>query len=543
MILLILVIPASCESDSYSLVAGEKVVIGNYEISPIKIDCNSSRVWLECQKNGNYVDGRSVFENKTWLSESGVCIHVDEVSMGQTEPVVHLSISLPVLDVLVEGPDPEFELSADGSEKLTFSVMNNGSASVDEVHLIVSVSPGLEIESYSSTAADMNFSLSHMGDEISDIDNTTKTSRSDHLDVWKSFDVNESQEISVVVKRICCGEHFVYYRTTSGNEYSFIRYPESGQFTDYQGYYSNRITAQPLISWGGGMTLKSTFAARPPVIDGVISSGEWNKVSFGLDNTGDEFIESMFGYVMNDEEYLYVAVVVPDLEAPESTYEDATPGDIVSYVLEVMVLDPISGIQDVKTLVSSINTHSYYTDYSYKTPTEEEIEEKIMSGETIYEEYLGDEVLNGEGVVRFSENEDALDYTFEFKIPLNSSDPLDIVIGEDDTDLCITFYEMFNASSGGLMCEPVVSWPSYSVYAFNDAHLVLEGVTQEDELPSVDTELPLSSDAPQLPDAGDKSPLSNDDQSPSERSTPGFGSIEGLFVICVLTMLVPGKRS
>ncbi len=541
MILFMLMPPASGSSESYSLTADEKISIGNYEISPIKIDYNNSRVWLECQKNGMYVDAQTVSEGRTWISESGLCVYVDEFFMDQSEPAVRLSVSQPDLDVLVDSTLPcQFELSADESEYFTFTITNNGSAPVEEVHLIVSVSPGLEIESYSSTAEDMNLNLSHRGDEFCDIDNITMTSKSDLLDAWKSYDSNESQKITVTVKRICSGEQFIYFRAASGNDLSLIRYPESDEFIDQQGYSSKKTTVNPVIDWDNGLVLKSTFSSRPPVIDGVISSGEWNKVSLAIDGTDNEFIESIVGYVMNDEDYLYIAAVIPEIQAPESTYEDANPGDIVSYALEVAILDQTVGMKDIKSLESSKSIHSYYTDSSYNIPNPEE----ISGGDTIYLETCGEEVPNGDGVVRFSENGGNLDYTFEFKIPLNSGDPLDVVIGENNADIRLSFFKMLNDSTVGLMGEPVISWPSFSSFPSTEAHLILDNVLlqeQEDELLTIDTLPASSTDDAELP--ADAKPLSNDTQSSSERSTPGFGSIEGLFAICALAMLVFGKNS
>lgn len=193
--------------------------------------------------------------------------------------------------------------------------------------------------------------------------------------------------------------------------------------------------------------LYSVYSSVPPTIDGSLSLNEWGEPAIvdTLTYTNDSVnyeTHDMFVYFMNDNNYLYIAVKITN-----DDYESDLDGDLDA--IEIFFDGNNNGIiepgEDIKQF-----TNLSYDDWFY----EGEIEG--------YYTCRPDATLDGEGVASHS-NQAIGDYTYEFKIPLNSGDAHDLAITSDSTiGLHIQYSESYyNATDESWICDGTMDgWPN-----------------------------------------------------------------------------------
>jgi S-layer protein (TIGR01567 family) len=193
--------------------------------------------------------------------------------------------------------------------------------------------------------------------------------------------------------------------------------------------------------------LYSVYSSVPPTIDGSLSLNEWGEPAIvdTLTYTNDSVnyeTHDMFVYFMNDNNYLYIAVKITN-----DDYESDLDGDWDK--LEIWFDGNNNGIiepdEDIKQF-----TNLLYDDWFY---------EGELEG---YHTWSSDASLDGEGVASHS-NQAIGDYTYEFKIPLNSGDAHDLAITSDSTiGLHIKYSEYYYDSiDDSWLCDGTEDgWPN-----------------------------------------------------------------------------------
>lgn len=193
--------------------------------------------------------------------------------------------------------------------------------------------------------------------------------------------------------------------------------------------------------------LHSVYSSVPPTIDGSLSLNEWGEPTIvdTLTYTNDSVnyeTHDMFVYFMNDNNYLYIAAKITN-----DDYESDLDGDWD--VIEIWFDGNNNGIiepgEDIKRF-----TNLLYEDWFYEGESEG------------YYNWSSDATLDGEGVASHS-NQAIGDYTYEFKIPLNSGDAHDLAITSDSTiGLHIQYSESYyNATDESWICDGTMDgWPN-----------------------------------------------------------------------------------
>ena len=174
-----------------------------------------------------------------------------------------------------------------------------------------------------------------------------------------------------------------------------------------------------------------TFASVPPTIDGLLSYGEWGEpaivdtLSYSNDSINYE-THDMYVYFMNDNNYLYIAVKITDDDFESDNDFCGSDLDVLEIYFDGDNNEIIEPGEDIKRF-----TNFYYSDWYY-----------MGDGS-----WSTDETSDGEGVASHS-NHALGDYTYEFKIPLNSGDAHDFAITPDSTiGLKIEYSEYYYDSS------------------------------------------------------------------------------------------------
>lgn len=457
------------------LVEGEGIYIGGgYSIVAKDVEVEDQRVWISLS-HGDYQLMDKILENGDMLEyrdEDGnliIAAYAENIFAGLDQELVKLNTMLyygpppslfPQISAKSDGyyeltENSYFEISKGESKEICFAITNIGKASDMESYFSVSVSPGLEIESYRSSSADMNFKLSYSGSRIYDVNNNKIKSTYELLDGWKAYGPMETQTITIVVKATSSGSHWIKYRAafdTTDAGYSFIRNPESGHSKDQQGFNSYTIPVT-VISEEDTFKVKSSFTDNPPTIDGIISPNEWGKPTFDVFETENQ----MTGYMLNDNEYLYVAAKIPNKEFPSKTENEARTGDLVGYIFEIGFTEIITGIIDSKSIYITGNPSSHYSD-------------SFQSSEFVFEE---DDISNGEGSADHSNYNGIGDYFFEFKIPLDSDDSQDISLIDNEIEMQIFLIEIIE---GTYEAHSIIEWPLQVNWRHDYAKLELSDV-------------------------------------------------------------------
>lgn len=455
------------------LVEGEGIYIGGgYSIVAKDVEVEDQRVWISLSY-GDYQLMDKILENGDMLEyrdEDGnliIAAYAENIFAGLDQELVKLNTMLyygpppslfPQISAKSDGyyeltEDSYFEISKGESKEIIFTITNIGKASDVESYFSVSVSPGLEIESYRSSSADMNFKLSSSGSLIYDVNNNQIKSTYELLDGWKAYGPMETQTITIVVKATSSGSHWIKYRAafdTTDTGYSFIRNPESGHSKDQQGFNSYTIPVT-VISDEDTFKVKSSFTYNPPTIDGIISPNEWGKPTFDVFETENQ----MTGYMLNDNEYLYISAVIPNHRYPKSEDKAAT-GDIVGYDFSLEFSNSQTNKRDVKSIYMS-KEGPYYSD-------------TYQSSE--YENSL-DETNHGEGSATHSNEDFVGDFSFEFKIPLKTNDPQDLSLIDNEIEMQIFLVEI---NKGEYEAENLIEWPLQVDWRHDFAKLELSDV-------------------------------------------------------------------
>jgi len=206
-------------------------------------------------------------------------------------------------------------------------------------------------------------------------------------------------------------------------------------------------------------TVNSDWAVSLPIIDGILTPGEWTGPPFtksfeyligNVSKTGE-----MVGYFMNDDEYLYIAVTASAEDFKEGGFNKIEM-EGVYFSLYLHFDNDNDGIleqgEDIKGLEMDIwdalTGQGYYYHDSYTNldwiaePTE-------------------DDVQNGEASMAYPGNTSCL--TYEFRIPLNTGDPNDLAVNPGDTTgvkVRLVEGQAFYMNSGPSMHSVAsVGWP------------------------------------------------------------------------------------
>ena len=156
------------------------------------------------------------------------------------------------------------------------------------------------------------------------------------------------------------------------------------------------------------LKINSSYTETPPTIDGVISEGEWaNPIPITLNgyNTPENTKEGLL-YIMNDNNNLYVAVVIPDVAQEAGDYlmldfdqgndHNATNGD-----------EDACGFNVSQLITGYVDCYWNGTIGWWDT----------------------DATSHGNGAMNYSNG----NYTYEFSKPLNSGDAQDMSVNPGDT--------------------------------------------------------------------------------------------------------------
>lgn len=211
--------------------------------------------------------------------------------------------------------------------------------------------------------------------------------------------------------------HFIVFRGRTENAYHFFD-PADGNVTDrtwpkgYHGEYELlglRIYHGALVPLWVTPVIQSQYTLTPPVIDGTRDSMEWPEPAFTkqLDYANQGFQEKhdMIGYFMNDDNYLYVAIVITsdDFEAERPEKSDV---DVIEIYFDNNSNNMIEPNEDI---------HNFWN---------------LQYGDWHFEEnerWCSDQNTHGQGKATHS-NRNTGDYIYEFKIPLNSGDVQDLSV-------------------------------------------------------------------------------------------------------------------
>ena len=462
------------------LVEGEGIYIGGgYSIVAEDVEVEEQRVWIILSHGDNKLMDK-ILENGDMLEyrdEDGnliIAAYAENIFAGLDQELVKLNTMLyygpppslfPQISAKSDGyyeltEDSYFEISKGESKEIYFTITNIGKASDVESYFSVSVSPGLEIESYRSSSSDMNFKLSSSGSLIYDVNDNQIKSTYELLDAWKAYGPMETQTITIVIKATTSRNQWIKYRAafdTTDVGYSFIRNPESRHSKDQQGFYSYTIPVT-LISDEDTFKVKSSFTDNPPTIDGIISPDEWGLPEFYVFKRNlDEY--EMTLYMLNDNEFLYIAAVVSDQVFPSKTEEKASVGDVIAHELEIFLKDTATGKEETKSIFVT-----GYPSYHY-------MDSFPISGYG----YSTDEISNGEGIADHTNYNGIGDYSFEFKIPLDSCDAQDVSLINGKIEMMIMFFK-FIKENDGMSGHSVIEWPLFLDWKYHCAILELSDV-------------------------------------------------------------------
>lgn len=183
------------------------------------------------------------------------------------------------------------------------------------------------------------------------------------------------------------------------------------------------------------VTVNSKYATSLPVIDGILEPGEWTEPTFtksfdyqvgNVSKTGE-----MVGCFMNSEKYLYCAVVVSAEDFKKENFKKNKMED-AGFFLYLHFDNNNDGIiekgEDIKVIeiLMGGRTPPWYND-DYADPDKNWPQSDWGGGDSAYMNAK----RNGLGSASYSDSTGCL--TYEFSIPLNDGDPLDLSAKPGDT--------------------------------------------------------------------------------------------------------------
>lgn len=182
-------------------------------------------------------------------------------------------------------------------------------------------------------------------------------------------------------------------------------------------WVSGQGVFQPIITIGSMLipplsdapVIQSQYTLTPPVIDGILDSMEWPEPAFTkqLDYVNQGFQEKheMIGYFMNDDHYLYIAIVIT-MEDFEASTTESSDIDVIEIYFDNNNNNIIEPNEDI---------HNFWN---------------LRYGDWHFEEnerWCSDQNTHGQGKATHS-NKNTGDYIYEFKIPLNCGDVQDLSV-------------------------------------------------------------------------------------------------------------------
>ena len=183
--------------------------------------------------------------------------------------------------------------------------------------------------------------------------------------------------------------------------------------TDLAGNKKTEIITVYFAGNGTEILANSVYTSMQPIIDGLLSLNEWGEpaiietLSYTNDSVNYE-THDMFVYFMNDNNYLYIAVKITNDDYESNLSED---WDKLEIWFDGDNNEIIESGEDIKEF-----TNLVYGDWFYEGNNT----------------WSSDATLDGEGEASHS-NQAIGDYTYEFKVPLNSGDTHDLSVTSDST--------------------------------------------------------------------------------------------------------------
>jgi len=195
----------------------------------------------------------------------------------------------------------------------------------------------------------------------------------------------------------------------------------------------------------------SPYASTPPTIDGVLSPDEWGSPAItktltyfnAVDNQNET--HDMTVYFMNNHSYLYTAIKITDDDFEHEDYPTGEDVDVIELYFDNDNDEVIEAYEDIKNF-----WNLRYRDWF-----------KVGAQYRWNDDLNDDGTLDGEGVATHSDL--ALgDYTYEFKIPLNSDDIHDLSVSAGSTiGIKIMYREMYwDTTSGVWEWKGEDGWPT-----------------------------------------------------------------------------------
>ena len=177
----------------------------------------------------------------------------------------------------------------------------------------------------------------------------------------------------------------------------------------------------------------SNSTSTPPTIDGLLIQNEWGSpeivktLNYINCDTSESETHEMAVYFMNDNTYLYIAIKITneDFESDDVQDQDV---DVIELYFDNDNDGVIEPNEDIKNF-----WNLEYDDWFY----------------TGNWSWCSDSKKDGEGAAKHS-NHTIGDYTYEFRIPLNSGDDQDLSVTSDCTiGVKILYREMYYSSADG----------------------------------------------------------------------------------------------
>jgi len=168
--------------------------------------------------------------------------------------------------------------------------------------------------------------------------------------------------------------------------------------------------------------INSPYASTPPTIDGLLSPDEWGSPAITKTLSYTDAVpetHEMTVYFMNSHCYLYVAIKITDDDFEGEYYQTGEDVDVIELYFDNDNDDVIEPYEDIKNFWNLV----YRDWFVYEVgPPCWRWRDDVPYGGT----------LDGEGAATHS-NLAIGDYTYEFKIPLNSGDIHDLSVSAGST--------------------------------------------------------------------------------------------------------------